>query len=628
MSTSRNGEEPPCPRSLSQLEALEAPGSAICREPGGDSWLLFSSPLRTLEALRVEEVKAAFDEAESEAAKGRWAAGFVSYDAAPAFDAAMKAKPPSSEAPLAYFAIYDAPFARLESFAGLAAPGGLPESLRPETSKELHCERVEAVQAAIDRGDCYQVNLTLRLRGERGSASPASCFLQLASSHPAPFMAYFDTGRLQAVSLSPELFLERRGFALATEPMKGTARRKSGAREDEDAARWLANDEKNRAENLMIVDMARNDLGRICESGSVKAPELFKVLSYPTVHQMVSRVEGRLREGCGLFDIFRASFPPASITGAPKIMATEKIATLESSPRKLYTGCAGCVMPGGDFLFNVAIRTALFEGGRVELGVGGGIVADSTPEDEWDECLAKAAFLSHSRESFKLLETLLWRRGQGFAFLKEHAARLKASQAYFGWKTIEGAFEKALESLKLEEADARLARVRVLAEESGELRAEWQKLDGEGWGKEALKVLIQAARSDSARGLLRHKTTARSLYDEAFKKARAAGFDEALFLNEKGELTEGAISNAILKTSSGWKTPAPGCGLLEGVWRASMAKDLGCEEAEITLPELCEAEEILLGNSVRGAAKVDELWLEGEEPGSRPSLVWKAKMES
>ncbi len=620
MSISENGEGRLRPGEL--LEALREPGSALCREASGKGWLLFRSPAKTLSARSIPEVQGVLDEAGAETAKGNWAAGFVAYEASPAFDPAMEVKTPEGPAPLAYFAVYEKPSAKVESFEDVWE--GAKVELRPEISKELHCARIEEAKGCIDRGETYQVNLTFRLRGQQGSVSPGELFLRLASSHPVPFMAYVNTGELQICSLSPESFLERSGRAIATEPMKGTARRLAGSEEDRQAALWLGADEKNRAENLMIVDMCRNDLGRICEPGSVKAPELFKVLSYPTVHQMVSRVEGLLPGKCGLFEIFKATFPPASITGAPKIMAMEKIASFEPSPRGVYTGCVGCARPDGGFLFNVAIRTALFSGGAVELGVGGGIVADSAPELEWDECLAKASFLNHKPEDFKLLETILWSRKEGFAFLKEHVARAKASQAYFGRKWIEGAFEESLKALRLESSGAGQARIRTLVDKDGGAVSEWSELKEKGWGKEFLKALIPSARTESSRALLRHKTTARKLYDEAFKAARAAGFDEALFLNEKGELAEGAITNVILKAGSVWLTPAPACGLLEGVWRASMAKTLNFKEARLGSKELLQAEEILLGNSVRGGARVGELWMEPGEPGAKPKLVWSA----
>ncbi len=605
-------------------EILRGEGSAICRDPSSEKrqWLLFHSPERTLEAHSIEEVEGLLSEAWREARSGKWLAGFISYEAAPAFDKAMAAKAPARGFPLACFAVYEEP-AAIFNPQGFPPFGGSSPCFKPECSEEEHCEGVREVLRSVDSGETYQIDLTLRLRAENGfQEKPWEAFCRLAAAHPTPHMGYFNMGGVQLCSLSPELFLERKGSRVATEPMKGTARRLESPLEDAKAALWLANDEKNRAENLMIVDMCRNDLGRICVPGSVKAPELFKVLSYPTVHQMVSRVEGLLPENCSLLDLLKASFPPASITGAPKIMAMKRIAGLERSPRKAYTGCAGCIAPDGDLLFNVAIRTIVYGEDGAELGVGGGIVADSKPEAEWDECMAKAAFASRRPEDFKVLETILWRREDGFQLLDAHIARAKSAQLAFGRQWIEGAFEAALGKLGLESSKALFARVRVLLGADGKAEAAWTQLEAASWGPGPLKALISACRTDASSIFLKRKTTLRKLYDRKFKEAHERGYDEALFLNGRGELAEGAISNIELTLSDGSSvTPAASCGLLEGLWRAGRIKDAEVKEAVLTLEELKGALEIRIGNSVRGAGELEEVWLEGED--GKASIAWR-----
>ena len=607
------------------LKFLQEEGAAICRNPRSinSEWLLFRSPEKIFLAREISEVMGVVEAAWEESISGKWVAGFLSYEASPAFDPAMEVISDTTKFPLAYFAIYSEV---CETFEGIAndVASNAATTFEPEISKETHCGRLREVLGFIDRGDCYQVDLTLRLRSASCKESPGRLFTRLAASHQTPLMGYFNTGDIQIVSLSPELFLEKHGDKISTEPMKGTARRETDAEKDRKKALWLASDEKNRAENLMIVDMCRNDLGRICVPGSVKTPELFKVVSYPTVHQMISRVEGTLPKDCDLVDILKASFPPASITGAPKIMAMSKIAAMESSPRKLYTGCAGCIAPGGDFLFNVAIRTIIFDRQGVELGVGGGIVSDSKPEDEWDECMAKSAFASQGSSQFKLIETLLWARESGFHLEVEHKTRARESQQELGRRWNETAFDETLRQLNLEDSNASFARIRLLIDANGNCEATWTQLEAPSWGKPLLKVMLSSRRSNSSNLLLRHKTTSRELYDKEFKAAHEKGFDEVIFLNEKGELTEGAISNIAVKDARGGQlTPKGSCGVLKGIWLDDLRRREEIAEASITLQDLLEAMELQLGNSVRGGAQIGEVWQEGQDGGLQ--IIWSQR---
>jgi para-aminobenzoate synthetase/4-amino-4-deoxychorismate lyase len=441
-------------------------------------------------------------------------------------------------------------------------------------------------------------------------------------------MGWYNVKGLQVASLSPELFLEKRGERIETEPMKGTARRMPNASDDEAMKEWLAADPKNRAENVMIVDMCRNDLGRICLPSSVKTPELFAVRSYPSVHQLVSRVAGVLPDACGLPDILKACFPPASITGAPKIMAMKRIAELESSPRKLYTGCFGGVARRRLHLQRRHTESAL-RGNAGGARRGRRHSGRLQPWEEWDECLAKASFATEgvSAGTFKLIETILWRRDSGLQLAELHKRRAERSQRALGRRWDEDAYGKALKSLPLENGGSDFARIRLLISEDGATEASATPLPAPGWGKDAIKVLLSSKRVDSRRRLSRHKSTARKLYDAEFKRVHGLGFDEVLFMNEREELVEGAISNLLLKTRDGREiSPDPElCGALPGVWMESLLESREIEKTRVSRGELLSALKIELGNSVRGGARVAELWEESESGVS--TLLWSDTAE-
>lgn len=366
--------------------------------PGG---LAFADPVEVIVAERLEEVRPALDAAERAATRGLHAVGFVAYEAAPAFDPALVARPPGT-LPLAWFGVFRSP----EPAAGEVRGEGPASSERapftlspwePNIPRERYDAEIDLIREAIARGETYQVNHTLRLRANfAGDAT--SFYRRLLAAQGACYGALLDTGRHQIVSVSPELFFSRRGARVTTRPMKGTRPRGRSLEEDEAAARALAASAKDRAENLMIVDLLRNDLGRVARIGSVRVPRLFEVERYRTVWQMTSTVEAEVPEGKSLASLFAALFPCGSVTGAPKIATTRLIAALEEAPRGVYCGAVGWVRPGGDCVFNVAIRTVQIDAvtGVAEYGVGGGITWDSTSEGEYAEALAKAAVLTYA----------------------------------------------------------------------------------------------------------------------------------------------------------------------------------------------------------------------------------------
>jgi para-aminobenzoate synthetase/4-amino-4-deoxychorismate lyase len=565
---------------------------------------LFTSPVRYITASGLSDVRRAVEDIQRAASDGFYCAGLIAYEAAPAFDPALKTLPPAPGLPLLKFAVYKS-FAPLDAVPDpLAVVSPVGGDVKPEIDEVCYTDEIRKIKQYITNGDIYQANFTYRASAEIRE-TPASFFLRLASCHPVPFAAFFNFGDIQIASLSPELFLERLGADITTRPMKGTAPREADSDADLAAASALASDPKNRAENIMITDMARNDLGKICVFGSVKAPELFHVETYRTCHQMTSSVSGKLRGTPSLFEILAAAFPAASITGAPKVRATEIIRECEKSPRGVYCGAIGVVTPSMDMLFNVAIRTVVFRNGRAELGVGGGIVADSEPDSEWRESLTKSRFAFFREPDFETLETMLWKRDSGFLWLEEHLDRARKTQNYFGRTWDESGARRALAKNQndLESAaEISAARARVLFSKQGVPKITFTPLSATGWPPGPVRLKIADTQTSPGDSFLTHKTSFRPLYDKAFHDAQAEGFGEVIFTNSKGELTEGAISNIFVKINGKWKTPPAACGLLPGIWRAKKIAELNASEEPLSRESLKAAEEILLGNSVRGAA--------------------------
>ncbi|MGE5491476.1 MAG: aminodeoxychorismate synthase component I [Actinomycetota bacterium] len=462
----------------------------------------------------------------------------------------------------------------------IAGIGGIESGQAPSAYRQA----VDRIQDYIAAGDCYQVNYTFPLHF-RWFGHPLALYRALRSRQPVRYGGLVATEGGGIVSLSPELFLEKQGNRLATRPMKGTAPRSS------DPAALQAS-EKNRAENLMIVDLLRNDLGRVAESGSVQVDSLFEIEAYPTLWQMVSQVSARV-PGRSLADILAALFPCGSITGAPKIRAMQIAGELEGQPRRLYTGALGWIAPDGDFRLNVSIRTLELDAdGRGRLGIGSGIVTDSDPESEWQECLLKSAFLTDLDPGLKLIETL--RREDGrYPRLGGHLARLRRSAAWFGFPFDEAAVRQALSA----SPEQGTWRVRLTLDKAGAVEVTAAALGPEP----AVPRFAAIARDsiDSRDPLRGHKTTVRSAYDAALKSiaARPEIFD-TIFLNERGEVAEGARSNVFVERDGVLLTPPLASGALPGVLRAELLTAGRAREAVLTPADL--AEDFLLGNALRG----------------------------
>ncbi len=525
------------------------------------------------------------------------AVGFFAYEAAPAFDPALSVRADGAF-PLLWFGLFDPP----QQVSQLPAPAAGPDcgwAWEPTVTPGEYRRAFDAVMERIRAGDTYQVNYTYRLR-HGAAGDPWDLFLRLAQAQDPPYGAFLDTGDWVVCSASPELFFRLDGERIASRPMKGTAPRGRWSADDRRRARNLRRSPKERAENVMIVDMVRNDLGRIACTGSVTVPELFALEAYPTVWQMVSTVAARTR--APLADILAALFPPASITGAPKARTMQIIAGLETTPRRIYTGAVGFIAPGRTAQFNVAIRTALIHRptGTAEYGVGGGLVWDSRAAAELEETRVKARVLrGRPRPEFELLETLRWTPAAGGYLLDLHLRRLAGSAAYFGFALDPAAVRAAMRC-----ATAGLPpaphRIRLLVARSGAVRIEAAPLLRTP--HTVLRLALAPEPVDPADPFLYHKTTRRDVYEAALRAC--PGAPDALLHNPRGELTETTIANLVVKLRSALYTPPLACGLLPGTLRQHLLRCGRVRERVVRIEELAACETIWRVNSVRGMERI------------------------
>ena len=553
----------------------------------------FDGLRRVVRADAVGEVLAALRQVERAVAEGMHAAGFVAYEAAPAFDAALATRAPDGRLPLAWFGIFER---RIETQPVEAPDDGAAVEigeLSADVGQAEHAARVARIRELIAAGDTYQVNLTFPLRAPfRGS--PAELYARLCHAQRAAYCALIDFGGTAVVSASPELFFCWAGGELELRPMKGTRPRGASADEDAEIAAELAASAKDRAENLMIVDLLRNDAGRIAEFGGVRVERMFEVERYPTVHQMTSTIRARTRAGTTLTDVFRALFPCGSITGAPKVRTSRIIAELEGAPRGVYTGAIGFASPG-EAVFGVAIRTLLVDraAGVAELGVGSGITWDSDAAAEYRECLAKAAFV-HREPAPALIETFGWTPEDGFVRLAGHLARLTSSAAHFGYAFDADALARRLEALA-----AALPRdprtIRVTLHPTGRIAVSHEPM--RCWA-EPVRLAVAARHLPSGHPLWRHKTARRAIYRD--HAPISIPHDDVLLVNERGELAETRMANVVLEIDGALWTPHAAAGLLPGVLRAQLLRDGTLRERALHPGDLERATAVWVINSLRG----------------------------
>jgi para-aminobenzoate synthetase / 4-amino-4-deoxychorismate lyase len=644
MPTTSHPRSTPLPTSIHTL--VESTPNAILLETSrfdatNHHSYLFLNPTRILTAHTLDEIPNLFAQIEAALAEGLYIAGYLSYECNGHFEPSTERQPiqlspsaqdphsyahlrmsgkddarPPNVLPIAHLAAYPAPIVFDHATGTFLTPAPqLPPPPPQHTAPILthptlripdadYLAAIEKIKNYISAGDTYQVNFTDAITFPT-TLSPSTLFTALSQNQSVAYAAFLNLDTHQILSLSPELFFRTEASTnkITTRPMKGTMRRGLDTTEDAAAALRLQHDEKNRAEHVMIVDLLRNDLGRISTPGSVHVDDLFSIERYQTLLQMTSTISATLRPRTSFYEIFRAMFPCGSVTGAPKIRTMQIIRELEAHPRGVYTGAIGFIAPDRSATFSVAIRTLVLHNGEAHMGVGGGIVADSVPADEHREALLKASFLTRTHQPFELIETILF--DQHYARLPLHLDRLESSAHYFDFICNRTSVEAQLRAFAHFLDPRQRHRVRLLLAPDGTVTLTSQPLGSDTPADPpTITVTLSPHRTNSDDPFLRHKTTNRHLYNDELNRVRAEGFDEVLFLNERGELTEGAISNLFVEQSGRFLTPPLASGVLPGVMRRHLLETLpNAEEHVLTLADLEPPNTLWLCNSVRGLQK-------------------------
>lgn len=571
---------------------------------------LFDDPVRIIRCDAPEDVPAALDAMAGANADGHYLAGFLAYELGYVLEPKLlPLLPPRCSQPLIWMGV----FPRCRELAADRDPPLAPDTptyavdgLTLSIDRNAYLEAFDRVKRYIAAGDVYQINLTFKYRfGVTGD--PVAFYNDLRREQRVGHAGLIAAEDFHVLSLSPELFLRTHDRDASMRPMKGTAPRGRTLEEDRELKAMLAADEKSRAENLMILDLMRNDLGRLAEIGSVTVTDMFRVETFRSLHQMTSGVSARLRQDVGLPGLIRSIFPCGSVTGAPKIRAMEIIRELETEPRGVYTGAVGMIAPNGDVDLNVAIRTIMLDdAGQGELGIGSGIVFDSDGPAEFAESLLKAKFMTGRDAPFELIETMRWDRDGGYYLLNEHMERLSESATYFGFACDVDAVRETLDRVAGALAGP-CHRVRLTLDEHGRIDVTSVAIDAPS-PQAKTRYVIAGEATDSANRFLFHKTTRRQFYDLTRERLmRETGCDEVLFVNEKGELTEGSYTNLFVERDGRLQTPPLACGLLNGTLRRALLADpdRAVEEAILMPGDLETADRVYLGNSVRGLVRAE-----------------------
>lgn len=608
------------PMIMDITSALERPGTVLLDTARSDAEnrgsYLYADPVTVLEAGRLSEVRSVLRAVEKHLRRDRYVAGYLQYEAGYAFEPVLAdlRLDGSGDRPLVWLGVYER---RTEISTDEAFPAFGPDETPPhaedarlEVDRADYLSDVRSVQDAIRRGDVYQINYTAPVRF-RYAGDPQSLYRALRREQPVPYGAFLHTPYGHVLSCSPELFFRRRGRRIWTRPMKGTTGRGRTSREDRARARALTSDPKSRAENLMIVDLLRNDLSRICRPDSVSVGELFATETHPTLIQMTSTVEGRLHPQVDATETMRALFPCGSVTGAPKIRAMQLIHELERAPRGVYCGAIGHFTPEGETAFSVAIRTVVLDGDSGVMGTGSGIVADSVPEEEYRESRLKTRFLTRPHRPVRLIESLRW--SEGYPLLDRHLDRLVRSARYFDFPVRREVVREQLRQLANDLESERIYKVRLTLDAGGriELSSEEIRLDAG-----ILQVALAENAVHSGDRFRLHKTTRRRRLDRIFEQARNEGFDDALLTNERGEVTEATRWNLVIGLKNRYLTPSPESGGLPGVYRSYLMDRVpNLHEGTVRLDDLVRADRIYLCNAVRGLRTATVRG--GLEPGRR-----------
>ena len=564
---------------------------------GGAAPRLYRHPVERVVANSIDEIEPALEQIRRGLRAGCHAAGYLTYEAGHAFDPWLRGNARQGEGPLLSFGLFEDFEAPDYSTMLPAADGAFVGPPKPRISQHDYEAAVASVSEHLFAGDFYQANLTFGC-DVAVAGNPLALFARLRRSSQAGWGGIVLDSDRALVSLSPEQFFTIRRGLIEARPMKGTAPRRADPAADRAEMDALATDEKQRAENLMIVDLMRNDLSRVSVAGSIEVPELFKVETYPTVHQMVSCVIGRLREGCDAIDVLSTIFPCGSVTGAPKVAAIAALGLLEPEPRGAYTGSMGWIEPDaegrpGDASFNVLIRTLEWRKGatRARLGLGSGLVVDSKPRNEWAECLLKGDFVRRVAQEFDLIETMRFDPSEGISELERHLDRMRNSA-----NDLDFTFDRHAARNELQAATfGRKSRgmVRLLLARSGSMAIQVKPYDDPA--ELPVKVAVRPLPVDPSDFRLRYKTTDRRFLDMA---RQSEGLYETVFTDPDGLLTEGSRTSLFVERDGKLLTPPLSRGLMPGILRAKLVEEGRAEEADLSPADLEQG--FFIGNVVRG----------------------------
>jgi len=559
---------------------------------GGASPRLYADPKAVIVARQIDEVIPALEQVRAGIAEGCHAAGYLAFEAGYAFDPKLTPSARTGDGPLLCMGLFD----RFETpdLESLLPPadGAFVGQPKPRIGQSAYEAAAARVREHLFAGDFYQANLTFGC-DVAVVGDPLAVYARLRRSARAGWGGVLVDGDRAIVSLSPEQFFTIRDGTIEARPMKGTAPRRGNPQADRAEAEALNADEKQRAENLMIVDLMRNDLARVSQAGSVQVPELFAVETYPTLHQMVSRITARLRDGIDAIDVLRTIFPCGSVTGAPKIAAIEALARLEPEQRGAYTGSMGWIEPGGDAAFNVLIRTLEWRDGSptARLGLGSGLVVDSIPRNEWAECLLKGDFVRRESQDFDLIETMRFDPSEGIVELDRHLDRMRNSAS-----DLDFSFDRHAARNELQAATfGRKARamVRLLLSRTGAMAIQVKPYEDPA--ELPVPVALRPLPVDPSDFRLRYKTTDRRFLDQARQSEEAY---ETVFVDPEGKLTEGSRTNIFVERDGKLLTPPLERGVLPGILRAKLIEEGRAEEADLTPGDLPGG--FYIGNIVRG----------------------------
>jgi len=569
---------------------------------------LFRHPLMIVSCRRLSDVHTSLSEIEQLLDIGYFAAGFFSYEAGFAFEEVLDGKVDRGF-PLLWFGIYKEPVVfdhrKVRFLPEYPKEDYSLENLKLSLTEKEYIDAVKDIKSYIEKGETYQVNYTFKQKFDfKGSIT--DFYLTLRDNQSVSYSALMRFGNRYIISLSPELFFRKKDRSITVKPMKGTANRGRSILEDRINRDRLRSCLKNRSENIMIVDLLRNDLGRVCTPKTIGPKRLFEIEGYESVLQMTSTVRGRLKPHVSLNHLFKAIFPSGSVTGAPKIRTMQLIDGLEKEPRRIYTGSIGFLAPKKDAVFNVAIRTALIDTkkGKGEMGIGSGVVYDSDPKREYEECKLKSQFLHKRDTNFSLIETMLWDAKRGFPLIEIHLQRLSESAAYFSFPYDTEKLLRQLRSLVNNFDIDQRYKVRLLLDYKGNFDIYSSVIEPD-ISKKSARFSLKRIVSDDV--FFFHKTTRRHLYDYEYRKVKEQGLYDLIFLNNRGEVTEGAISNVFIKKRGTYYTPPVECGLINGVYRRYLIQSrvFRIKEKVLYKKDLKTADAVFLTNAVRGMVKVE-----------------------